>query len=1180
MTLTASFKIRYTRVLTHQKRLVMRLMAILLIASLQLPARTVSQTVSLSVKGTTLKKVMASIEAQTGYVFFYDGSVLKNAKPVTANITNMALDKALHDVFENQPVGFSIKEKTINLFRKDPGVHAKEESPVSPVFTALPPPTVHGRITNEKGEAVAGVSIAIKGGKVVGVTDNNGEFTLNNLADNATLVFTAVNMETLEVRLNGRTELALKSRAKVNQLADVEITANTGYQVVRPNEITGALTVVSNRLLNQQKGTSILNRLDGVVPGLSFTIGKINTNPSNNTGITIRGLSTINGPLDPLIVLDNLIYEGSLSNINPDDIENITVLKDAAATSIWGARAGNGVIVLTRKKGRFNQPMQVEYSDNFSVVSKPDLYSVSRISSADFISAEQFLYNQGYYASSISVNPFTRTSFTPAVEIFIARTNGQISASDSATRIDALKGVDIRDQYNKYFYRTAFTQQHSLNVRGGSGAAAYLFGVGYINGRDNLDAPNEQFNAHLENAFKLGPKLTVALSNYFTLNNQQSGRPAYDNITIGNVRVPYLSFADASGNPLPVDIGLRGGFTDTAGGGKLLNWKYYPLTDYSHAVAKNRLSELVSDLSVQYQILSWLKATARLQYQRQQSDSRTLYDLDSYNARNQINTFSSYGANGNLVYAIPMGGILNMNTSTIETQSGRGQLDADRTWGQHHLTAIAGAEVRKIHAFGNGSTLYGYNENPLTSANVDLVNQYPTYFGGSSSIGSGPTLSDVHNNYVSIYANGSYTFRQRYSLYGSVRRDGSNLFGANTNDRWKPLWSIGGAWDISRESFYRFAPIPYLKFRLTYGVSGNVDPRRTALPVARYSTANPLSNLPFARISTLNDPNLRWEQSAMLNLGLDFATKDRRILGSLDFYYKKGTDLYGTVLYDYSAWGSNNVIPRNIANMVGHGLDMSITSRNINGVFGWNTSLLFNYQTNKTTAYLTTASAGQVSNLLFGGGSILPIVGQSLYAIAAYRWGGLDANGNPQGYVNGSLSTDYIAIRNEANAKGDGSNFVVKGSAIPVTFGSLINSFSYRHFELSLNIAYKGGYYFSKPALSYSALAANGQADASYANRWQKAGDEKLTNIPSFQYPINSDRDNFYQASEINVLKGDHIRLQYVNLSYDWKTKLRLHVVASNLGILWRANKEGYDPDYASTIRPSTNISFGLTTHF
>lgn len=1037
---------------------------------------------------------------------------------------------------------------------------------------------IKGTVIDEEGRPLPATTIRAKYSRTAVVSNYDGfSILINHFPDS--LMIAHVGYKTIGIGLQSDTAF-LNIILRSDDTALKEVVVNTGYQQVPKERATGSFDFIDNKTLNEQSGTGILQRLKGVANGVLF-----NPNIGNTDGLNIRGLSTINASQSVLIVVDNFIYEGNIANINPNDVESITVLKDAAATSIWGARAGNGVIVITTKKGHFGQALKIDAGANTIVAEKPDLYAVPAISSSGYIDVEQFLYQKGFYASAIFNSNYYHTPLTPAVEIFLARTNELISAEDSATQINALKAIDSRRQYDQYFNHAAVIQQYSLNLRGGRQDIAYNFGADYDKSRDASAAPFHKLNIHFGNTYQPVKNLRLDVSVYFTDSRAKSGQPSYSNpVTINGRHVPYLAFAGANGNPLPVDIGLRGSYTDTAGNGKLLNWKYYPLEDYKHQYSTTHIQEFVANAGMKYSIIKDLNVDIKYQYQKQQSTQQNMADTQSYYARNLINTYSRINtATGVVSYIVPVGGIVTTTNSYVESYNFRAQVNYNHTWRGGNINAIAGWETRQVEAHSDGSTLYGYTENPLSYTSVDPVNFYPKYTGGTGNIGSGSVLTHTLNRFVSIYANAAYTWKEKYILSGSIRKDASNIFGISANDKWKPLWSAGAAWNISEESFYRSKLLPYLKMRLTYGYSGNVDLSRSAVPIELISTPDYASSYyTNGRILTLNNPSLSWEKINMLNIGLDFASTKNILSGSLEYYHKKGTNLYGPSFYDYTTYGLSNQITKNVADMEGNGMDIKVQSQNIDRGFKWATGLIVDMNTDKITDYFS--SPGSIFAATYGT-SISPMKGKPVYSLLSYKWGGLDNQGNPRGYLNGQLSTDYSAIINKATSP---DSLEYDGQALPKYFGSLSNTFSWKRFVLTVSIGYELGYYFRKPSINYYALFNSGIGYGDFDKRWQQPGDETKTNIPSMIYPDNSTRDNFYLLSEATIDKGDNIRLQFINLSYDfsnWKgmrktpfSMLKIYLNASNLGILWKANKDDIDPDYPATVHPPRNFTIGIRT--
>ncbi|MDE3185576.1 MAG: SusC/RagA family TonB-linked outer membrane protein [Bacteroidota bacterium] len=1035
-------------------------------------------------------------------------------------------------------------------------------------------------------------TVSVKGTQLATATSDDGSFKLKNVDANAVLEITGVSVQTAEVQVKGRGNIGtVITTSKITEDKEVVVNANTGYQTLKPNELNGSIAVVDNKTLNQQVGTNILNRLNGVTTGLLFS-NKSNNNPESDLNLSIRGLSTINGPLNPVIVLDNFIYEGDIKNINPNDIESVSILKDAAATSIYGAKGGNSVIVITTKKGKYNQPLQVEFNSTLTVADKPDLFYPSQISSSDYIEAEQFLYKNGFYNDQVRFDWYYHTPFTPALQIFVDRNRGLITQQDSIAKINQLKTQDVRNDYNKYFYTNAVSQQYGINLRGGSNTNAYTLGINYDRNRGTLYDRFDKLNIHILNTFKPVKNLQLSVGAYYTNSTAISGRPS--SVTLNGKNVPYIQLTDSNGNPAAVAQNYSSSYTDTIGGGNLLNWNYYPLDDYKHNQLKTTIEEINANLALSYKIINGLDLDIRYQYERQTSDAIRNADIESFYTRNLVNQFSQIDySTGNINYIVPANGIQMRYNEVLNSQNFRSQLNFNKQWQKNAVLAIAGFEIRQITNKGFSNSVYGYNEDPLYSAKIDYANQYPTLpFGSLSNIPGSPNLSATVNRYVSAYSNASYIFKNRYSLSGSVRKDGANIFGVNTNDKWKPLWSAGAGWEISGENFYRVKMMPYLRLRASYGFSGNVDPSRSALPIANYFN-NPTTNLPYTRIQTLNNPDLRWEQSRQINFGLDFRSARDVISGTFEYYLKKGSDLYGLTYYDYTTWGYASQITKNVAGMSGKGIDLRLESKNFDKKFKWITDLLWSFNKSKVTHYYTDAALNGSSLLGSSGLTITPVVGKPLYAIAAYKWEGLNDQGDPQGLLDGKKSTDYYAMSANVDKNGliNNEGVVFIGPATPVVFGSLINTFSWKKFSASVNISYKLGYYFKKSTFSYYNLFYNGGTTADFSNRWQKPGDENKTNIPAMvytRYPQFSARDAFFAASEINVLKGDHIRLEYINISYEirqhenkeHKPGLRIYANISNLGILWRANKEMIDPDFPYSIPAPKTYAIGLQATF
>lgn len=1099
---------------------------------------------------------------------------------VTINVKNADIKEVLSQCLQNQPLGYTIENKTIVITKK---VIAPDLIELTKVNLPPPPIDVHGKVVNEKGEPVAGASVKVKGSNKGISTDANGEFVLTGIDENTTLVISGVNIETFEVKVNGKTDLGvLKGKVKIGEGEEIEI-VSTGYQQLPKERATGSFTTVNNKLLNRSVSTDILSRLENVSSGLLFD-RRFNGQPTLN----IRGQSTILSDAAPLIVVDNFPYEGDINNINPNDIENVTILKDAAAASIWGARAGNGVIVITTKQGRLDRPLKVELNSNLTIGEKPDLYyNRNFISSADFINVEKSLFSQGYYSWQIGDPGQT---LSPVVQILLAKQNGTISAAEAENQINALSQIDVRKDISKYFYQKSANQQYSLSLSGGQSKVSYFLSGGFDQNKDNL-IRNGLNRITLNSLTTYYPvkSLEISTNIVYSQSTRKENNTGASQINSGGGKglYPYAKIADANGVPLSIIRDYSSDYVDQAPMNGFLDWRYRPLQDMRNADYTFKWEDTRINTSAKYYINSYLNVEGRYQYEHQTITAVNLQTLQTYNVRNMINQYAYKDASGIMQFPVPLGSILDNSVTSLESHSGRGQINFRKSWNnKNEISAIAGIEVREAVTTGDRYRLYGYDDNLAISSSVDNVSQFSVNpYGYSSQIPSNVSIVRQVDRNISYFANAAYTLNKRYIISVSARKDESNLFGVNANQKGVPLWSAGLAWIASAEKSYPFSSwLPYLKVRATYGYNGNVNKSLTAYTTATYSI-DLTTGLPTAQILTPPNPDLRWEKTNILNVGIDFSTKNNLVSGSLEYYYKKGIDLIGNSPLDPTAGfniaGRTNFTGNNAA-MKGHGFDFQfMVNKNI-GKINWVSNILFSYTTDKVTRYEYKSA---LSSYLSSYPS--PMVGKPRFGIYSYKWAGLDpGNGDPQVYLKGQVSKDYSSISSTATI----DDLEYNGPALPPYFGAWRNTFSFRNFSVGCNISYKFGYYFTRPSINYIALFDNWIGNADFEKRWQKPGDEKVTQVPSMPASPNSSREYVYGSSSVLVEKGDHIRFQDIHVSYQFDqakshwlpfSSLRLYGYINNLGIIWRANQSHIDPDYVfQPYPPSRSYSLGIKIQF
>lgn len=1032
---------------------------------------------------------------------------------------------------------------------------------------------------------LAGASVVHKASLQGVSADSAGRFRIRIPASaDPEIIVSFIGYRKKQVPVKGLGWVSVELEADPSQLGEVVI--SSGYQDISRERAPGSFAHVGNELLSKQVSTDIISRLADNVAGMIFNRSGM-MRPGAQSAISIRGNNTIFGREDPLVVLDNFPYTGDINLINPNDVESITVLKDAAAASIWGAQSSNGVIVITTKKGKFNQPVQVSLHSNVTVGQKPDLFYFPTIATADYIDMEKVLFERGYYKAFEDRED--KTALTPVVELLIAQREGKISQAQLQTQIDGLKNQDLREDVGKYLYRNQLNQQYALNVRGGGITNKYFISAGYD--RNMAAAVGNASNRTTVNASNtlslLGQKLDVTTAIYYAASKNELNALSMQNLNIANGKPlpPYVRLVDQGAKPVFIPHSYRGSFIEDAQQAGLLDWRYNPLQEIQIGDHTASLADYRLNLNATYAVLPALSVQMLYQYNKIDNQQRNRKSIDSWYTRDLINRFTSVGEDGSLRRAVPIGDVLDMQQLTTTSHSLRAQLNYHQDWDKNgSLSALAGAEIRGLNTEGTGRGYYGFDNEMATSVAVDYMSYFSSYVNPGSTLNQIPNydgITSLTDRYISYYGNAAYTYGGLYTLSASARLDQSNLFGVKANQKGVPLYSAGLSWKLSSEPFYKLRWMPYLNLRATFGYNGNIDKTLSAYTTAMFSAAAAPYGLPYARVVNPPNPQLRWERTKMINLGADLKTKNNRLSASLEYYFKKGIDLIGEA--PFAPQTGITTFKGNTANTKGHGFDITITSDNLRGALGWQTTLLASYAADQVSKYLIKPTG---SGAYLSADIMVPTEGKPLYAMYSYQWAGLDAaSGDPQGYLNGEVSKDYNALRTSTSI----DELVYHGSLRPLLFGALRNTFSFHGLSLSANISYRLGYYIRAPSVSYSSVLQGNGGHSDYYRRWQQPGDELITHVPSMPSVSSSSRDEFYAHSSVLVHRGDHVRLQDINLSYTLsKSRVRwipfqtvqIYLFASNLGIIYKRVKSSLDLDYLSSSPPSKSLAAGLKVEF
>src|SRR5690606_22787058 len=488
---------------------------------------------------------------------------------------------------------------------------------------------------------------------------------------------------------------------------------------------TGSFAYVGSAELNTMTTENFLERLEGKVAGLQFD------NRSGTPLLNVRGLNTFSsGSSKPLIVVDNFPYDGDLENINPNDIESVSVLKDAAASSIWGSRAGNGVIVVTTKKGSSRSRNEINFSGNVLVTQKPDIFYTPNISSADFIDVERMLFAEGFYDRTFASSYKQRYIFSPVVELLYANKEGRVSPEDLEQKLAYWSAQDYRKDYSRHLLRNALGQQYFADIVSTTDRNRLRASIGYDDHTGTQKkSSNRRYTLRLTNETTLSKNLDLSLNVSYT-ESVSAGSATFpsDNLNPGGTRnaiYPYAELMDEAGNALVVPKNLNLAFADTAGAGKLLDWKYRPLEDIEKSSSDTRSGHITANLQLRYKILEWLRAELIYGYETQSGKTSLHYQEGSFYVRDLINRYSE-PANGSLIYNIPRGGILNNSTNRLQAHRVRGQLNFNKNWNQRHrLSWLLGGEVSSSNTTQDSYGVYGYDEDVMTNKRVDYVSRFP-----------------------------------------------------------------------------------------------------------------------------------------------------------------------------------------------------------------------------------------------------------------------------------------------------------------------------------------------------------------------------------------------------------------------------------------------------------------------
>ncbi|MDR0229385.1 MAG: SusC/RagA family TonB-linked outer membrane protein [Flavobacteriaceae bacterium] len=1053
------------------------------------------------------------------------------------------------------------------------------------------------------------------------MTDIDGNFTLEIPKETKAVRISFIGYESKLITLTAKTHYVVALGTDDNMLNEVVI---TGYQAIEKRKLTSSVAQIAMEEINQTGVASVDQMLAGQIAGVAVTTPT--GAPGGPAKIRIRGTASLNGSQDPLWVLDGMPLEGndvpnfndkdnidqlqnfSIAGLNPDDILDITILKDASATAIYGARAANGVIVITTKKGKKGN-MKVNFTANTFVNERPDFSKLNLMNSSEKVDFELMLAGRSDIQNARSGQGEVMRILNSANELDAYRTNGFGGlTANTQNAINNLRNTTT--DWGRELYRQTFNKQYGLSLSGGTDHSDYYFSLGYFNEEGaTVGTGFERFNLTFKNNFQVSDKFKVGVALFGTKSNKNSFVSDIDaSINPANYSRnanPYLKPYNADGSYM-YDKDIEG-TKDT----------YIP---FNFVEERNNTSyELVNKsfkavFDAEYQVLNDLKLTSQLGLQLDNSATEKYLGKETYFTR-KFREGTRYTKNGENLYFLPDGGIIeNYNADYFQynwkTQATYNAIFND----MHEIDVMAGMELRSANNTLITSKGFGYDKNTLTTK--------PLIFPEGSTSANDKKYEQykktrVEDAYASFFATASYTFNRKYTVFGSVRYDGSNLFGVDPKYRYVPLWAISGSWNVKREKFMENVDfVSDLRLRASYGLQGNIDRTTSPYAIGQYSTSSVLPGYPEGTIQINNAPNgtLRWEKTTNTNFGFDLGLFNNRVSMGVDVYNRKSTDLIGLrALPLETGFEWTNM---NWAQVTNKGYEISLTTRNIvRPNFSWTTT--FNFAHNKSN----------VDKIQINENDRLPSrEGLPVNSVFVIKTAGLDDNGNLLYWKNGEKVSgqEFFKLR-DVGAEWDMPGYMMTSDLTPEEYrdlftyagdkdpkftGGIINTVKIKNFDVTVSAAFNlkqtvvrtptynmadidPGKNYSRDILNmWTPLNPNGTMpgllpDDYNGNATVTDGSWMVSKWFSGEDPAGSYRYLDIWAKETSYLRISSIRLGYT-LPKDVLNKMRLDNVRFTLEgrnlFVFGTNYDGYfDPEtygniYAQPIQKS--ISLGLNVTF
>jgi len=1157
---------------------------------------------SLEVKDQGITEVFAQIKQQSEYKFVYRSDLFDDLQPVSIRAENETIENILEKVVVPYGIHYEIRDKVV-IFRQD------IEPEASRAEVQQDQKTVTGRVTDGSGMPVPGVTVLLRGTTKGTVTDADGKYTIQAGANDRVLVFTFVGMKDQEVELRGRSLVDVAMEEEVSEIGEVVVT--TGMTKMDKRLFTGA----TDRLNSDEVKIDGLSEISRALEGRSAGVSVQNVSGTFGTApkIRVRGATSIYGSSKPLWVVDGIIMEdvtevnaddlssgdavtlisSAIAGLNAEDIESFQILKDGSATSIYGARAMPGVIVVTTKKGKAGET-RISYTGEYTTRLKPNYGDFNIMNSQEQMGVYKEMQEKGWLNFADVYRAAESGVYGKMYQLIntydpVTGTFGLINTPEAKNQY--LREAEMRntDWFGRLF-NTNVMSNHSVSISSGTEKSSSYVSLSVLSDPGwSKQSSLSRYTANLNTTYRLFKALSLNLIANASYRKQKApGTLSQDiDVVFGEVKRDFdinpYSYAMNTSRALDPDEFYTRNYADFNIGHELEN-NYMELNvidmKYQGEMRWNILPELeVSALgAIKYQ------TTSQEHKIRDESNQALAYRAMPDATIRDKNPFLY--TNPDVPYSLPIsvlpqGGIYQRTDYRMTGYDFRATATWNRVFNETHITNFfGGMEVSSVDRgktwFNGWGLQYSMGEIPFYIYEFfkKSIEENTSYY----------SISNTRSRHVAFFGTGTYSFKRRYTLNGTIRYEGSNKLGKSKSARWLPTWNLAGAWNMHEENFFgEFDPVlSHFTLKASYSLTadrGPADVTNSLVVINSYSPFRPFSSIQESglQIVDLENSELTYEKKHELNIGVDMGFLDNRINLSADWYNRKNYDLIGPV----NTQGVGGQIEKlaNVADMDSHGIEFTLSTRNIQSKnFSWNTDFIFAHNKNKITRLESNA---RIIDLVTGSGFARE--GYPVRGLFSIPFKGLDENGMPTFLdQDGQVTQTDLYFQERENI-----DFLkYEGPTDPTVTGSLGNIFRYRNWRLNIFVTYSFGNkvrldpifrnFSSDPPRFYSDLISTPKE---FKNRWVLPGDEEITDMPVIlskrQYEANDDLRiayNAYNYSDVRVADGGFVRMKEISLSYDFPRKmieklnvdaLSLKVQGTNLFLLYADSKlNGQDPEF------------------